>query len=95
MEATLIRTNRDGHLMINLKIYDEGVYHAFTIMGKEVSYSVYKQRGELIARSSAEVTDLQESGNHITSMRVRTQAYEFEIEPGPNYTYRAYKLLEH
>jgi hypothetical protein len=93
LEAILIQMNRDGHPIMDLKIYDEVVYHAFTIKDKEVLYSVYKQRGELIAHSTAEVTDLQESDNHITSMRVRTQAYDFEITPGPDYTYRAYKRL--
>lgn len=93
MEATLIQTNFNGHPIMNLKIYDDVVCHAFTIRDREVVYSVYKHRGELIALGTAELVDLQYIKNHITSMTVRTQAYDFEIKPGPNYTYRAYKML--
>jgi hypothetical protein len=95
MEATLIQTNKNDRSMMDLKIYDEEIVHTFTIIDNEVIYLVRKHHGELVARSTAEVTDFQMTDSHINSMTVRTLAYDFEIIPGPDYTYRAYKTLRH
>lgn len=78
---------------MDLKLYDDVVVHIFIIKGKDVSYSITTNRGELVAYSNAEVVDLQEKEDHVLSMTVRTSGYDFEIRLGPNYTYQAYKKL--
>jgi len=77
-----------------LKIFDETLFHAFTIKADKVlSYNILKDRGEIVAVSSAEITDIQEIDDKMVSMRILTAVIEFEIVRNRNYSYDAYKAI--
>jgi len=95
LEAMIIRTNNNNHPFIDLKINDDTLVHVFTITGEDVKYSVLKHLGELVAKSTAKMVDIQEVDNHLVSMTMQTQVYIFEIRHGPDYTFIAYKILRH
>ncbi len=83
--------------LIDIKVYEDVVIHHFTVTYKGVGYEVMKPRGELVARSAAEVLSIHDDADgKIIQLSIRTQGHVFEVLPSQgDYSghtrWRAYK----
>lgn len=83
LEATVLK-RQNG---LDVKVYEEVIYHSFMINGNQVvNYSIYKLGGELVVKSHADVVKIDDD-----SIIISTGVLDFEIRQDRNYRYMAYK----
>jgi hypothetical protein len=84
LEASVI-SPRLGFL--DIKIYEDNIFHHFTLKTPNTEYYIRKTSGELIAKANAtfEIKD---------TIIINTDTHVFEIVQAENYSYKAHKKLK-
>jgi hypothetical protein len=78
--------------LLDIKIYEDGLVHHFTIKTTGTIYEITRTRGELVAYANAE-SEVNWGEGRISSILIRTDTYVFEVVSAPSYSYHSHKRL--